>query len=154
MSNEEVSSSHHAITIQEISGVETKPKLVNQSFQNLFDRIEKSKDDYVFSPICVVPTRLREASPSSFTPRVLVSIGPLHKGYKSLKSMENKKLTMLSRLLHDVGSPRETFETCMQKAMDSIKKIRAYYYGKEIMSTDVDLALMMIVDGCFIPKFR
>ncbi|KAD6453854.1 hypothetical protein E3N88_08560 [Mikania micrantha] len=67
--------------------------------------------------------------------------------------MENKKLTMLTRLLDQTGSPRKTFETCMQKVIGSIKSIRAYYSGRNINSSDVDLALMMVVDGCFILEF-
>ncbi|KAD6453856.1 hypothetical protein E3N88_08562 [Mikania micrantha] len=146
MSNEEANSSHHAINIQESSEVKTEP------FENLYDRIQKAKDDYKFAPIYVVPTRLREVSPSSFTPRV-VSIGPLHKGYKSLKSLENKKVTILTQLLHKTGSPKETFQACMQKMMDSIKRIKGYYFAIDFKHSDLNLALMMLTDGCFILEF-
>ncbi|KAL8239083.1 hypothetical protein R6Q59_015650 [Mikania micrantha] len=154
MSNDKESSSSHAINIQEISRVDTEPTLpaANQSIENLYDRVQKAKDDYKFAPIYVVPTRLREVSPSSFTPRV-VSIGPLHKGYKSLKSLENKKVTILTQLLHKTGSPKETFEACMQKTMNSIKRIKGYYFATDFRHTDLDLALMMLTDGCFILEF-
>ncbi|KAL8239087.1 hypothetical protein R6Q59_015654 [Mikania micrantha] len=67
--------------------------------------------------------------------------------------MEKKKLAMLNRLLQELGSPKETFEACMKRMMNSITIIKGYYFGKKISHTDVDLALMMLTDGCFILEF-
>ncbi|XP_076925740.1 UPF0481 protein At3g47200-like [Bidens hawaiensis] len=153
MSYEEGSSSH-AVYNQEIYTEETEP--MDQAFQNLLHCVINLNDNVNFSPIYMVPSRLREVNPSSFTPRV-VSVGPFHKGQRNLKSMESKKATYLSELLSSVGSkekiPKEKMlKECVQKVRGSIDEIRTYYFGMKPY-TDDELVQIMVLDACFILKF-
>ncbi|KAK1417908.1 hypothetical protein QVD17_27044 [Tagetes erecta] len=151
---EEGSSSHEVSNDQEISEVETKGVLPgDKALQNLLDCVVRSNDRKAkFSPIYMVPSKLRDVNPSSFTPRV-VSIGPLHTKLENLKLMENKKATYPSQLLDEVGSPPgETLINCVQKVTGSIENIRSYYFEMKPF-TDDELIQMMILDGCFILQF-
>ncbi|GJV15725.1 putative UPF0481 protein [Tanacetum coccineum] len=95
---------------------------------------------------------LRNLSPKSFTPRV-VSIGPLHHEDENLKEMEEQKRIYLHNLLDRVGFPQEqTLDACLQKVNASIDQIRECYAGMRPYS-DVQLARMMLMDGCFILEF-
>ncbi|MFS7928683.1 hypothetical protein Hanom_Chr04g00323631 [Helianthus anomalus] len=132
---------------------EEEVESVEQSYQIIFDSIVASNESYIFSPIYVVPSRLREVSANSFTPRV-VSIGPLHKGQTNLKSMENMKKSYFVKLLREVGSPDQTLQNCMQMVMGSMERIRRYYFGMDLnVYTNDELALMMVIDGCFILRY-
>ncbi|PWA46013.1 hypothetical protein CTI12_AA512930 [Artemisia annua] len=86
------------------------------------------------SSISMVPSMLKNLSPKSFTPRV-VSIGPLHHEDENVKEMEGLKRIYLHDLLLRVNA--------------SIDQIRARYIGMRPYS-DVQLAKMMLIDGCFI----
>ncbi|CAI9264770.1 unnamed protein product [Lactuca saligna] len=101
----------------------------------------------------MVPRVFRELSPSSFNPRV-VSIGPLHREDKKLQEFERYKASCVHDLLHRLDTPtEETLQACVRKVNDLIDRIRACYAGMMSTYGDVDLAKMMVMDGCFILEF-
>ncbi|PWA73661.1 hypothetical protein CTI12_AA259460 [Artemisia annua] len=102
-----------------------------------------------------VVINFRDNNESSFKPQ-LVSIGPIHRGEPKLKEFEWQKEYYLDDLLHrDSGStPKKTkLEACLQKVNDLIPQIKESYDGVIKNCSDVDLARMMVMDGCFILEF-
>ncbi|KAJ9548766.1 hypothetical protein OSB04_021309 [Centaurea solstitialis] len=105
--------------------------------------------------IYMVPSILRDLSPSSFEPRV-VSIGPLHREDKILKDFDEQKTLYLFRLLNRLvpsgSSPRQTLNKCLHRVETLITEIRNCYVGMNPYS-DAELAKMMVMDACFILEF-
>ncbi|PWA48101.1 hypothetical protein CTI12_AA493090 [Artemisia annua] len=103
--------------------------------------------------ICKVPRILRDLSESSYTPQ-LVSIGPIHREDPTLQEFEWLKECYLNDLLNRCDSaPKEILEACLQKVKKKIHQIRQSYAGVKKNYSDVELARMMVMDGCFILEF-
>ncbi|GKA22422.1 putative UPF0481 protein [Tanacetum coccineum] len=103
--------------------------------------------------ICKVSRVLRDLSESSFNPQ-LVSIGPLHRKDQKLQEFEWLKECYLDDLLHRCDStPKKTLEACLLKVNTLMDQIRESYAGMIENYSDVDLARMMVMDGCFILEF-
>ncbi|KAL4556123.1 hypothetical protein LXL04_038766 [Taraxacum kok-saghyz] len=104
--------------------------------------------------IYMVPTMLRDLSPSSFTPTV-VAIGPLHSQDEHLQEFEVQKTAYFHKWLHRLGindDPEKTLRNYVEKVIHSIEGIKACYAG--VMTyTDSELAKMMVIDACFILEF-
>ncbi|XP_071718210.1 UPF0481 protein At3g47200-like [Rutidosis leptorrhynchoides] len=108
------------------------------------DALPKDKTIYT------VPSRLRDYSPNSFTPR-LVSIGPLHKEHKNVQDIEEGKVVLFKEVLEKVNSPlKKTIEACVLKVHPRLNDIRACYSLSNNTYQDVDLVKMMLMDACFI----
>ncbi|GJU65359.1 putative UPF0481 protein [Tanacetum coccineum] len=113
----------------------------------------ENRNDQPPPTICKVSRVLRDLSENSFNPQ-LVSIGPLHKEDPKLQEFEWMKECYLDDLLHRCDStPKETLEACLQKVNTLIPKIRESYAGVKKKYSDVELATMMVMDGCFILEF-
>ncbi|GJZ49245.1 putative UPF0481 protein, partial [Tanacetum coccineum] len=103
--------------------------------------------------ICKVSRVLRDLSESSFNPQ-LVSIGPLHRKDEKLQEFEWLKECYLDDLLHHGDfTPKKTLEACLLKVNTLMEQIRESYAGMIENYSDVDLARMMVMDGCFILEF-
>ncbi|XP_042752520.1 UPF0481 protein At3g47200 isoform X2 [Lactuca sativa] len=102
--------------------------------------------------IYMVPSVVRDLSPSSFTPSV-VAIGPLHRQDEHLKGFEAQKTTYLHNWLDGLGmAPEQTLRECLEKVIGSIERIKACYAGLTTYD-DFELAKMMVIDACFILEF-
>ncbi|KAL7592706.1 hypothetical protein Lser_V15G32528 [Lactuca serriola] len=102
--------------------------------------------------IYMVPSLLRDLSPSSFTPRV-VAIGPLHRQDEHLQGFEVQKTAYLYNWLHRLGMVRkQTLGECLEKVIGSIERIKACYAGLTT-NNDFEFAKMMVIDACFILEF-
>ncbi|XP_024963228.1 putative UPF0481 protein At3g02645 [Cynara cardunculus var. scolymus] len=103
--------------------------------------------------IYMIPSSLRDLSPSSFEPQV-VSIGPLHSKDEMVQEFEAQKATYLHHLLDRFDfPPRQILDACLQRVNASIHKIRACYGGMKTYTDEVELAKMMVMDACFILEF-
>nr|XP_043616075.1 putative UPF0481 protein At3g02645 [Erigeron canadensis] len=128
------------------------------TFQILLDCIERgqNRSNESQESIFMIPSVLRDLSPDSFEPRV-VSIGPLHSEHKNVQESSGLKESYLHDLFHSLDSSystrEQTLKACLQKVNTSIPKIRASYSGMKCTVSDVDLAKMMVMDGCFILEF-
>ncbi|KAL4563494.1 hypothetical protein LXL04_027537 [Taraxacum kok-saghyz] len=102
--------------------------------------------------IYMVPSLVRDLSPSSFTPRV-VAIGPLHKQDEHLQGYEEQKTTYLHNMLLRLGLVQDqTWRICVEKVTRSIEKVKACYAASTAYD-DSQLATMMVIDGFFILEF-
>ncbi|KAL7589623.1 UPF0481 protein At3g47200 [Lactuca sativa] len=126
---------------------------IDETVKGLLNSVQnRSPIDLFSTSINIVPSGLRDLSPSSFIPRV-VSIGPLHKENENLKAFEDQKATYVHELLHPLDSPVEqTLKECVLKVAFSVDRIRASYVPK-ITYSDMELAKMMVMDACFILGF-
>ncbi|KAK1428553.1 hypothetical protein QVD17_17389 [Tagetes erecta] len=128
--------------------------MIQESVQRLLNR-GKNEDNYLnqSSPsIYMVPHVIRDLSPSSFDPQ-LVSIGPLHREHKNVQEFEGQKAAYMLNLMRRINSPQEEIlESCMQKAYNSMNKIKACYKWRKVYS-DADIAEMMVMDACFILEY-
>lgn len=125
--------------------------IIGQTVKLLLD-CKKNDQNQLLPSIYMVPSLFRDLSPSSFCPRV-VSIGPLHHEDQNLKGFEVQKETFLHDLLDRLDSkPEKTLKTCVKKVTGSLDRIRSCYVGMQTYE-DVDLARMMVLDGCFILNF-
>ncbi|KAK9048527.1 hypothetical protein SSX86_032508 [Deinandra increscens subsp. villosa] len=161
MSNKEEGSSSLAVVSHDITIIaEESEPILSESVEKLLQIANSRNVEERFSPIYTVPSRLRDVSLSSFTPRV-VSIGPIHRGRANLKLMQDKKATYLDELLTEVCSPErgsraDILTRCEKKVSDSIKEIKRYYFGKYFMKdgySDDKLVQIMVMDACFILQF-
>ncbi|XP_023753426.1 putative UPF0481 protein At3g02645 [Lactuca sativa] len=102
--------------------------------------------------IYMVPSVIRDLSPTCFNPKV-VSIGPLHRHNEHLQGFEIQKQTYLHNWLRRLGTvPNQTLRTCVEKVIQSIEIIKECY-GRSVTYNDLELAKMMVIDGCFILEF-
>ncbi|KAL4556127.1 hypothetical protein LXL04_038770 [Taraxacum kok-saghyz] len=103
--------------------------------------------------IYIVPSLVRDLSPSSYNPRV-VAIGPLHNKDKHLQEFEVQKTAYFHNWLQRLGinDPEQTMRNCVEKVIHSIEGIKACYTGLTSY-TDCELAKMMVIDACFILEF-
>ncbi|GKE92125.1 putative UPF0481 protein, partial [Tanacetum coccineum] len=99
-------------------------------------------------PICKVSRILRDLSESSFTPQ-MVSIGLIHRDDQNLKESESLK----ERYLYDLYTREKALEDCVREVFTLIPQIRESYAGVKKEYSHVELATMMIMDGCFILEF-
>ncbi|PWA47794.1 hypothetical protein CTI12_AA496340 [Artemisia annua] len=104
--------------------------------------------------ICKVSRILRDPSKSPFDPQ-LVSIGPIHREDPKLKEFQWLKECYLNDLLHRChdSTPKKTLEACLLKVNTLIPQIRESYGDMIKNCSDVELARMMVMDGCFILEF-
>ncbi|KAL4556125.1 hypothetical protein LXL04_038768 [Taraxacum kok-saghyz] len=92
--------------------------------------------------IYMVPTMVRDLSPSSYNPKV-VAIGPLHSQDEHLQEFEVQKTAYLHKWLHRLGMvPEQTMRDCVEKVIHSIEGVKACYAGL-MTYTDSELAKMM-----------
>ncbi|XP_076929477.1 UPF0481 protein At3g47200-like [Bidens hawaiensis] len=112
--------------------------------------------------IYMVPSTLKDHNPSSFKPR-MVSIGPLHREDEKLQASEVEKaahvFSLLNRLIDSKSSEaekkakqEEILQACARKVNASIGDIRSCY-AETITYDNIELAKMMVMDGCFILEF-
>ncbi|KAK9049275.1 hypothetical protein SSX86_031757 [Deinandra increscens subsp. villosa] len=116
---------------------------------------ESSYRNRISPSIYMVPSRLRDLSPSSFEPR-LVSIGPLHREDVNVQAFEGHKSVYLIKLMSRIYiySKEEVWKTCMQKADYWKNEIKACYdWPKNKNYSDAEIAEMMVIDACFILEF-
>ncbi|XP_071688049.1 UPF0481 protein At3g47200-like [Rutidosis leptorrhynchoides] len=101
--------------------------------------------------IYTVPSRLRDLSPNSFTPR-LVSIGPLHKQDMNVQEFEQYKPFIFGDLLKKVDSTlnETTVEACVKKVLARLDDIKACYSMTNNTYQDAELVKMMVMDACYI----
>ncbi|KAJ0807102.1 hypothetical protein HanOQP8_Chr00c103g0755321 [Helianthus annuus] len=128
--------------------------IIKESVRSLLDCVRNENNAInPFSPsIYMVPSALRDVSPSSFNPQV-VSIGPLHKEDEDVQAFEKQKATYLMSLMSRFNSPpEEILELCMQKVYASMEKIKACYVWTKTYG-DAEIAKMMVMDACFILEF-
>ncbi|PWA80403.1 hypothetical protein CTI12_AA195830 [Artemisia annua] len=104
--------------------------------------------------ICKVSRVLRDHNESSFIPQ-LVSIGPIHREDPRLKEFECLKESYLDDLLKrcEDYTLEKTLETCLLNVGTLIPQVRESYAGMIQDYSDVELAMMMVMDGCFILEF-
>ncbi|GKD80369.1 putative UPF0481 protein, partial [Tanacetum coccineum] len=120
--------------------------------------VEKGGDRKKQHPptICKVSSFLRDLSESSFNPQ-LVSIGPIHREDPKLKEFEWLKECylddLLSRFIYYETTPQQKLEACLLMVNRAIPQIRESYGGMIENYSDVELAKMMVMDGCFIIEF-
>ncbi|XP_071728384.1 UPF0481 protein At3g47200-like [Rutidosis leptorrhynchoides] len=140
---------------------ELTPSLANGDAETVLEHLlncvekQRNRDKQKLPSICVVPSTLRDLSPSSFTPLV-VSIGPLHRDNEKTKEFQMVK----ERYMHDLllrcrtnsSPPEQLLNECVEKVIASIDQIRASY-AVIIPFSDIELAKMMIIDACFILEF-
>ncbi|KAL7587462.1 hypothetical protein Lser_V15G39929 [Lactuca serriola] len=106
----------------------------------------------ISNSINMVPSGLRDLSPSSFNPRV-VSIGPLHREDENLKAFERVKATYMHDLLELFDPDMEkSLSECVQKVATSMEQIKETY-ARKIPYDDAELTQIMVVDACFILQF-
>ncbi|CAN0914889.1 UPF0481 protein At3g47200 [Linum grandiflorum] len=98
--------------------------------------------------ICRVPTKLRNTSKDAYNPSI-VSIGPIHHGETSLKSMEAHKWRYMHSLIERTQNPVATTDACGKAMLHFTPNVRASY-GESLNPTDIKLAEIMLLDGCFI----
>ncbi|GKC37803.1 putative UPF0481 protein [Tanacetum coccineum] len=87
-----------------------------------------------------------------------ILLGPIHREDPKLQEFEWMKECYLDDLLkccNNINStPEKTLlEACLQKVNTLIPKIRESYAGVKKKYSDVELATMMVMDGCFILEF-
>ncbi|GKC10561.1 putative UPF0481 protein, partial [Tanacetum coccineum] len=167
---------HNGVNIPETDQLAVAMKNLSQSdetsttIQRITDVMQKNDDDTIdFLLDCVergenygkqrssihkISRVLRDLSATSFNPQ-LVSIGPLHRHNQKLQELECLKESYLRDLLcRNTGStPKQTLEACLRKVNGSIDRIRKSYAGMITNYNDVELARMMVMDGCFILEF-
>ncbi|KAM0846415.1 hypothetical protein ACQ4PT_055681 [Festuca glaucescens] len=117
--------------------------------------------------ICVVPEDLAEGNKGAYTPKV-ICIGPLFDGERTMASMlmlEHYKRCCVRKLV--VGGESEAWSpdihgpllrNCFDTIMRLLPQIRASYssmsssskQGEGAMSDDEQLAMTMMLDGCFV----
>ncbi|KAD3336073.1 hypothetical protein E3N88_31592 [Mikania micrantha] len=128
--------------------------MIQESVKRLLHHVNNEDNHtHQFSPsIYMVPSILRDLSPSSFNPQ-LVSIGPLHRENENVKAFERQKISYLINLMSYIKSPQEEIlESCMQKAYSVINKIKGCYIWTKAF-TDAEIAEMMVMDACFMLGF-
>ncbi|CAH1433034.1 unnamed protein product [Lactuca virosa] len=115
---------------------------------------KKLPTNLLSQPISMVPSGLRDISPSSYDPRV-VSIGPLHRKDQNVQAFEELKGVYAQTLLKDLKLELwETLNKCVKRVVYSIEQIRLPYAGTDIdRYDDTELAKMMVTDACFILQF-
>ncbi|VVA39530.1 PREDICTED: UPF0481, partial [Prunus dulcis] len=91
-----------------------------------------------------VPKRLRDENDKAYTPRV-VSIGPLHHGRESLKSMEEHKMRYMKDFLERT---EVKLEDLFKNMMERQAQIRASY-AVTINFKEHELVKMIMVDATF-----
>ncbi|CAI9275584.1 unnamed protein product [Lactuca saligna] len=102
--------------------------------------------------IYIVPSLVRDLSPTSFSPRV-VAIGPLHRQDEHLQEYEVQKTIYLHNMLLRLGTvPEQALRTCAEKVIHSIERIKACY-ARSVSYSDSELAKMMVIDSFFILEF-
>ncbi|PWA51342.1 hypothetical protein CTI12_AA464070 [Artemisia annua] len=132
-------------------------KVVNNTIDSLLDCLERG-ENYGKQRISIrkISRVLRDLSERSFNPQ-LVSIGPLHRQNKKLQELESLKESYLNDLLfRDTRSfpmQKLVLKECLRKVNGSIDRIRESYAGMANNYNDAELAMMMIMDGCFIIEF-
>ncbi|KAM0060991.1 hypothetical protein Hdeb2414_s0004g00130691 [Helianthus debilis subsp. tardiflorus] len=140
-------------------------KELNQTFQvglgdvdvivnRLIERLEKGKNQTKLSSpsIYMVPRTFRNQNKNSFKPQ-MVSIGPLHRKDENLQASEEEKATHVVSLLSRLDSTqKETLQACARMVNASIDQIRSCY-AEAISYNNIELAEMMVMDGCFILEF-
>ncbi|KAM0837273.1 hypothetical protein ACQ4PT_061776 [Festuca glaucescens] len=117
--------------------------------------------------ICVVPEDLAEGNKGAYTPKV-VCIGPLFDGERTMASMltlEHYKRCCIRKLVvggESAGWSPEIHGSLLRNCFDTIMRlllrIRASYssmsssskQGEGAMSDDEQLAMTMLLDGCFV----
>ncbi|KAL4556134.1 hypothetical protein LXL04_038777 [Taraxacum kok-saghyz] len=103
--------------------------------------------------IYMVPSRIRDLSPSSYNPTV-VAIGPLQSKDEHLQEFEVQKTAYLHKWLHRLGMVREqTIQNCVEKVIHSIEGIKECYAGL-MTYTDSELAKMMVIPQFQRPTIR
>lgn len=125
---------------------------VQESLQKFIAYIEAVHAPHrdLFSPsYFIVPSLLREVSPSSFTPE-MVSIGPLHKEDIHLQPYQGWKSSYLKNLLSRMPSPpEEVLKSCMRKVYAVLDQIKACY-DWTLTCDDSAICQTMVRDACFI----
>ncbi|KAM0008484.1 hypothetical protein Hdeb2414_s0004g00130821 [Helianthus debilis subsp. tardiflorus] len=138
---------------QELKPVEDMDVDIN--VQSLLDFAKRKEDQikHTAPSIYMVPSTLRDQNVSSFTPR-MVSIGPLHREDENLQANEGEKATHMLSLLNRLPNftPEVILQACFRKVISSIHTIRSCYAGT-ITYNNMELANMMVMDGCFILEF-
>lgn len=92
-----------------------------------------------------------QSGPSVYDP-ILVSLGPYHHGKPELLRAEQFKYLCLDWCAKGSEISKERFYKCI---LDKINEIRGCYAEVSVVSKydDVALALMMLLDACFIQSF-
>ncbi|XP_059628901.1 UPF0481 protein At3g47200-like [Cornus florida] len=101
-----------------------------------------------------VPNMLREENEKAYTPSV-VSIGPLHCEDENLQAMKADKLSYMLFLFRRAGkdSEQKKREDCAEatlKMKSTFTKCYADHLAKLDENVIINLAEMMLIDGCFI----
>ncbi|CAL2234844.1 unnamed protein product [Prunus armeniaca] len=101
----------------------------------------------LFSSCCIyrVPKRLRHVKEKAYTPQI-VSIGPLHHGKKSLKSMEEHKKRYLQDFLRRTNI---SMEDLVKKIRDQEARVRRCY-AETIEFTVDEFVRIILVDATFV----
>ncbi|KAK2414583.1 hypothetical protein QL285_037157 [Trifolium repens] len=100
-----------------------------------------------------IPESLKNCNLDAYMPRV-VSIGPRFIGREDLLPMEEVKLRCILTLLNRASNnPKERLEACGEAVRTSVEVVRASYSPDMVelgKLSDLDLAKIMLVDGCFL----
>ncbi|CAI9298632.1 unnamed protein product [Lactuca saligna] len=131
--------------------------VIVKAVQNLFDSVKNPSLSLGLyrTFIDVVPSGLRDLSPTSFNPRV-VSIGPLHKDEQHLQPFDEQKVKYAHKLLYspDYSLPNQMLKECVEKVVAKTDRIRACYDKIKMEKyNDTELAKMMVIDACFILEY-
>ncbi|XP_023736177.1 UPF0481 protein At3g47200 [Lactuca sativa] len=130
--------------------------IANTTLISILDFVKNRRsEDLLSTSINMVPSGLRDVSPSSYDPRV-ACIGPLHREDQNVQYFEELKANYVQFLLDDINSPPEqTLKECVQRVLALIHRIRACYMGTSVIHRydDIELAKMMVTDACFMLHF-
>ncbi|OIW01197.1 hypothetical protein TanjilG_10358 [Lupinus angustifolius] len=101
------------------------------------------------SSIASVSSKLRKHNEEAYSPKLL-TIGPIHRGTSShLLAFEEHKWRYMLALLHRTRNPVSALDECGRIILGLDDAVRASY-GGYIKYDSHELAIIMLLDGCFL----
>ncbi|XP_059629449.1 UPF0481 protein At3g47200-like isoform X2 [Cornus florida] len=97
--------------------------------------------------LCLVPTWLRSQNREAYWPST-ISIGPLH-SFKKDKEKMAVKISYMRSLFDRTGASEATERACMAAMLRMEPNVRQCYIQAKL-EEGLELAQMMLIDGCFI----